>query len=214
MIVRLCILKLLVLFAPKLVLVSFAWSPRSPSSRFGRLKVMMAKGGSNEIDTEERERELTGVTAGVPRWCPEQQIYVGGVVPDNADLERLLSDNDGHLRIFGYGSLCWNPGQGATLSREEDGVTQTLGRAVGWKRCWAQRSADHRGTPLFQGLVCTLLTDEEVVMIHRQVEGSSGDDMQKGTVTSLTEGVIYTVPPHLVDDCLAELDFREKGGYE
>ena len=209
--IRRCIIPLFVFLAADLLLAS-AWSPRSTSS-FGRLTM----GKSNEIDTEEREQELpvlTSATSGVPRWCPEQQIYVGGVVPDNVDLERLLSDNDGQLRIFGYGSLCWNPGQGATLSRAEDGVTQTLGRAVGWKRCWAQRSADHRGTPSFQGLVCTLLTDEEVSTIHRQVEGSSDDNKEKDNVTSLTEGVIYTVPPHLVDDCLAELDFREKGGYE
>jgi cation transport regulator ChaC len=30
---------------------------------------------------------------------------------------------------------------------------------------------------------------------------------------SFTELVLYVVPAEFVDDCLAELDFREKGGY-
>ena len=169
----------------------------------------MTSSTSDEIDTEERE----GIT---PRWCPEQQIYVGGVVPsDNADVERLLDDNNGHLRIFGYGSLCWNPGKEGALSKADEGVTQTLGRAVGWRRCWAQRSADHRGTPSFLGLVCTLLADDEVAEIRRQMEEEEVAKVQVVVkAPSLTEGVIYTVPPHLVKECLEELDFREKGGYE
>ena len=171
-------------------------------------KMTTSSAPSDEIDTEERE-EIT------PRWCPEQQIYIGGVVPsDNADVDRLLADNNGHLRIFGYGSLCWNPGKEGALSKADEGVTQTLGRAVGWKRCWAQRSADHRGTPSFQGLVCTLLADDEVLEIHRQVEGDPVAQVDSHRPPSLTEGVIYTVPPHLVTECLEELDFREKGGYE
>ena len=136
-------------------------------------------------------------------WCPEQQIYVGGVVPDNAEVESLLKENGGALRIFGYGSLCWNPGDGA-LAKE--GVTTKLGRAQGYKRCWAQKSADHRGTPTFPGIVCTLLRDEEVNAV-RGMRGNSKEQQRPST----TEGVIYTIPPHQVDDCLEELDFREKG---
>lgn len=143
----------------------------------------------------------------VPTWCPEQQIYIGGVVPDSADLDDLLTENSGALRIFGYGSLCWNPGSGDVLSRKNDGVTTTLGRAVGWKRCWAQRSADHRGTPSFPGLVCSLLTDQEVADIRHAETGET----QSPVPSSLTEGLIYTVPSELVKDCLSELDFREKG---
>lgn len=170
-------------------------------------KMTTSSKSADEIDTEERE-EIT------PRWCPEQQIYIGGVVPsDNADVERLLADNNGHLRIFGYGSLCWSPGKEGALSKADEGVTQTLGRAVGWKRCWAQRSADHRGTPSFLGLVCTLLADSEVMKIHRQAKEDT-DAQATNAPPSLTEGVIFTVPPHLVTECLEELDFREKGGYE
>jgi hypothetical protein len=46
-----------------------------------------------------------------------------------------------------------------------------------------------------------LLSDEEVNDLHRGEKGR----------TSMTEGMIYTVDEELVEDCLAELDFREKG---
>ena len=89
------------------------------------------------IDTEERE---------APVWDPVSQIYVGGVVPENAQVQEMIQANNGSLRLFGYGSLCWNPGTGAR----------------GYRRCWAQKSTDHRGVPRFPGIVCTLLKDEEV----------------------------------------------------
>lgn len=197
-----------VLFFPVYSFSSVKIQPRLARPFTSTSKMTTSSAPSDEINTEERE-EIT------PRWCPEQQIYIGGVVPsDNADVDRLLADNDGHLRIFGYGSLCWNPGKEGALSKADEGVTQTLGRAVGWKRCWAQRSADHRGTPSFLGLVCTLLADDEVWEIHRQVEGDPDAQVDGHRPPSLTEGVIYNVPPHLVTECLEELDFREKGGYE
>lgn len=143
------------------------------------------------MNTEEREE--------TPTWCPEQQIYIGGVVPDSAEVQALIDENKGRLRLFGYGSLCWGPGNGI-LSKP--GVTTTPGRARGYKRCWSQKSADHRGTISFPGIVCTLLRDEEVEQItHRHAE----------YVPTMTEGLLYTVPSELVKECLAELDFREKG---
>jgi cation transport regulator ChaC len=139
-----------------------------------------------------------------PSWCPEQQIYINGVVPDHPELDALLQENGGALKIFGYGSLCWGPGEGA-LAKE--GVTTTLGRAIGYKRCWAQKSADHRGTPQFPGIVVTILTEEEVNAIRSR----RGTTFVRESHPHLTEGVIYTIPPDQVDECLAELDFREKG---
>lgn len=160
-------------------------------------------------------------SAAAPVWDPVQQIYTGGVVPDNAEVTELLKDSKGALRIFGYGSLCWNPGTGA-LAR--DGVTTTLGRARGYKRCWAQKSADHRGLPTFPGIVCTLLRDDEVDHVRQMVNNTGGGNTPENGVeptqpqqpssqpiVSMTEGVLYTVPPEQVEDCLAELDFREKG---
>jgi len=173
----------------------------------------------SEIDTEGSEDNSITDTA-KPVWCPEKQIYMGGVIPDNADVDALIEENNGFLRIFGYGSLCWNPGQDAVLSKP--GVQASLGRAKGFKRCWSQRSADHRGTPSFSGIVCTLLTDDEVQTIRNQDGNQQHADDDEVSATrnsnydkpSMAEGVIYTIPPELVDACLSELDFREKGGYE
>mmetsp|Transcript_4099 Transcript_4099/g.9095 ORF Transcript_4099/g.9095 Transcript_4099/m.9095 type:complete len:800 (+) Transcript_4099:122-2521(+) len=90
-------------------------------------------------------------------------------------------------------------------------VTTAPGRAIGYQRCWSQRSADHRGTPEFNGIVCTLLSDEEVYEVHNNGrDGKKEDGIQQ---PSMTEGLIYTVDADLVEECLAELDFREKGGY-
>lgn len=159
------------------------------------------------LDTEEREEAV---------WCPERQIYVGGVVPSSsagAEVEKLVEDGNGCLRVFGYGSLCWNPGNPETSALAHPTVNNVLGRAKGYRRCWSQRSADHRGTPSFPGIVCTLLADAEYRELVKK--GGCGDmdenEQEEEEEESLTEGLLYEVPPELVDECLAELDFREKG---
>ena len=208
-------------------------------------------------------------------WDPVTQTYKGGTVPSHhtstISIDELLKINNGQLKIFGYGSLCWSPGTDGVLSlatidmdmdesstnnnnndkspnnnktdqqQRRRKVTTTPGRAIGYQRCWSQRSADHRGTPQFNGIVCTLLSDEEVYTIHHQSSdeqrdknqirnssdvnsGEKNDDdasmqkqqqqqqqQQRKQQPSMTEGLIYTVDVELVDDCLAELDFREKG---
>ncbi|CAJ1946243.1 unnamed protein product [Cylindrotheca closterium] len=141
-----------------------------------------------------------------PVWDPIQQIYIGGKLPENDEVRELLESGDGSLRLFGYGSLCWNPGTGPLA---HPGVVSKLGRAKGYKRCWAQRSTDHRGNPQFPGIVCTLLEDQEVVDIRK----TAMKDVTPPEAPTLTEGVIYWIPPELVAECLDELDFREKGGY-
>jgi alpha-tubulin suppressor-like RCC1 family protein/cation transport regulator ChaC len=134
-------------------------------------------------------------------WDPIQQIYVDGKLPHNAAVQEMIVQNGGSLRIFGYGSLCWNPGAG---SLAHESVTQKLGRARGYRRCWSQKSTDHRGNPAFPGIVCTLLKDDEFNPFRSASMNTDG---------SLVEGVIFHVPPDLVEECLLELDFREKGGY-
>ncbi|KAL3945484.1 MAG: hypothetical protein SGBAC_000455 [Bacillariaceae sp.] len=141
-----------------------------------------------------------------PVWDPVQQIYVGGKLPENDEVKELLESGDGSLRLFGYGSLCWNPGTGPLAN---PGVVAKLGKAKGYKRCWAQRSTDHRGNPKFPGIVCTLLEDQEVVGIRK----TATKNAIPPEAPTLTEGVIYWIPPELVAECLDELDFREKGGY-
>lgn len=149
---------------------------------------------SHTSPTEEQED--------APVWDPVQQIYVGGRVPDTGNVQALIEANAGALPIFGYGSLCWKPG--GILA--DDAVTRRFGQALGYQRCWCQKSTDHRGFPHFPGIVCTILHDDEVDRLLEQSREAS-------THPSRTEGVLYTVPPNLVLECLEELDFREKGGY-
>jgi alpha-tubulin suppressor-like RCC1 family protein/cation transport regulator ChaC len=161
-----------------------------------------------------------------PKWCPELQIYIDGTIDQSSaaqsHIDHVLS-NKLPLYVFGYGSLCWNPGDGI-LSHPK--VSKMLGRAVGYQRCWGQKSADHRGHIFFPGLVCTLLSDEEVRTLQREHVGLLGDDDDDGDdhgengnqkeddpKVSLTEGLVYTIPHELIQQCLDELDFREKGGY-
>ena len=100
-------------------------------------------------------------------------------------------------------------------SKTKRKVTTAPGRSIGHQRCWSQRSADHRGTPEFNGIVCTLLSDEEVWRLHNQHQNDEGNDAEptedRTRQPSMTEGLVYTIDVDLVDDCLAELDFREKG---
>jgi glutathione-specific gamma-glutamylcyclotransferase len=126
------------------------------------------------------------------QWDPVQQIYVGGVMPGATDEEiGQLLEQDGVLRVFGYGSLCWNPGDGVLGE-----ASATTGRLYQYRRVWAQRSTDHRGTPSFPGLVCTLLQCCDL-----------------NNTSSVTQGRIYTVPRDKAEECWKELDIREKGGY-
>eukprot|EP00980_Cylindrotheca_fusiformis_P007349 scaffold1525_cov142-Cylindrotheca_fusiformis.AAC.149 len=178
---------------------------KSPSKAFS------SKRCQNEIgptaNTIKRSMSKPGrEQVGGPVWDPVQQIYVGGKIPENEEVKALLDSSDGSLRLFGYGSLCWNPGTGA-LARP--GVVGRLGRAKGYKRCWAQRSTDHRGNPKFPGIVCTLLEDKEV----HTIRALASDNVKEVEKPTMTEGVIYWIPPELVSLCLEELDFREKGGY-
>ena len=63
--------------------------------------------------------------------------------------------------------------------------------------------------PRFNGIVCALLGDDEVWKLHHRdnTVARHGSFMRP----SITEGVICKVDGDLVEDCLAELDFREKG---
>lgn len=143
-----------------------------------------------------------------PLWDPIAQVWSDGVVPetDSSALQAMIKANNGALRLFGYGSLCWKPGDGPLA---DSTTTRTLGRALHYHRCWAQKSTDHRGVPQFPGLVCTLLKQEEVHELKRVQHSSPAS----APLACSTRGVLYTVAPPLVDKCLAELDFREKGGY-
>eukprot|EP00924_Labyrinthula_sp_SR-Ha-C_P008712 maker-scaffold_2-snap-gene-0.1-mRNA-1 protein AED:0.02 eAED:0.02 QI:49/1/1/1/1/1/2/9/207 len=92
------------------------------------------------------------------------------------------------LYLFGYGSLCWKPGD---LSELE----QTPAVLFNHIRRFHQKSTDHRGTPKAPGLVATIqksISDKDSVF-----------------------GVAFKLPPpgEERNELLSLLDFREKGGY-
>ena len=123
-----------------------------------------------------------------PAWDAEQGVWVGARAAGECAPDPLW--------IFGYGSLCWK----AEFPNEE----AVVGRVRGWRRVFAQKSADHRGTPDNPGLVATLLTDDQLVKLGlRQTEEPA----------SVTCGVCYLVSPADAKAVLDNLDFREKGGY-
>ena len=107
---------------------------------------------------------------------------------------KVLSDlEEGEpLYIFGYGSLMWRPGDLLEQYQSYDVD------AIEYQRLFAQRSTDHRGTPRFPGLVLTIHP------INQSIDGY---------IPSLCSGRVFAVPESDREDVMAELDFREKGGY-
>jgi cation transport regulator ChaC len=86
--------------------------------------------------------------------------------------------------IFGYGSLIWRPGF--------DFIDHRDGYLEGWTRKFYQGSTDHRGVPGAPGRVATLLRAPEARVWGR----------------------VYKVLGAQADAILAQLDHREKGGYQ
>lgn len=86
--------------------------------------------------------------------------------------------------VFGYGSLLWNPGFASIQVRKV--------WLPDWSRRLWQGSTDHRGTPEYPGLVCTLVP-------------SPGQGCW---------GLAYEVSDQDWPAIQAELDYREKDGYQ
>lgn len=63
---------------------------------------------------------------------------------------------------------------------------------------------DHRGTPTSPGLVVTLVPDDHLVGVGLR---------EPSDPPSKTFGAIYRIPESEVQEVLADLDHREKGGY-
>ena len=86
--------------------------------------------------------------------------------------------------VFGYGSIIWNPG----FTFEE----KCTASYIGWQRRFWQGSHDHRGTPAAPGRVVTLVPAPE----HR------------------CRGMAFRLADADAPEILAQLDYREKNGYE
>ena len=86
--------------------------------------------------------------------------------------------------VFGYGSLIWRP----DIAYRE----RRVARVGGWKRRFWQGSHDHRGVPHAPGRVVTLVPDPN----------------------TSCEGIAYLVDGSVAETTFANLDYREKNGYE
>ena len=117
-----------------------------------------------------------------PVWDAENLVWVGDAAA-SGDLE--IPDP---LCIFGYGSLCWRS--------DFPYADQFVGRIHGWRRLFAQQSADHRGTPAAPGLVATVLTDDELEQLSLRAPGEAA---------SSCCGMCYRVAPDDVPAVLSNL---------
>jgi cation transport protein ChaC len=129
-------------------------------------------------------------SAAQPRWDSVKGVWEGNAAA--AGDVGLVNP----LWIFGYGSLCWK----ADFPFDE----KIVGHVTGWRRYFAQRSTDHRGTPASPGLVATLLTDADLEALSIRSPSAPA---------SVTCGTCYRIGEADAADVLAALDFREKGGY-
>jgi cation transport regulator ChaC len=102
----------------------------------------------------------------------------------NGEAEESRDSAGGAVWIFGYGSLIWR----ATFPH----VARRPARLEGWSRRFWQGSTDHHGIPGDPGRVVTLVREP----------------------AALCTGVAYRIADPHVARVLAELDERERGGYE
>jgi glutathione-specific gamma-glutamylcyclotransferase len=96
----------------------------------------------------------------------------------------MLAEATSDVWIFGYGSLIFRPEFGYSERR--------VARLRGFERRFWQSSPDHRGTPEVPGRVVTLVENPSASVL----------------------GVAYLVRAAQAAQTLAELDERERAGYE
>jgi cation transport protein ChaC len=106
----------------------------------------------------------------------------------------MTSDDD--LFLFGYGSLCWRPGE-VVFSDSRPALVR------GFKRRFWQRSEDHRGVPGAPGRVVVCVRQD----VLRDVDPHRNADVQ------VVQGRLFRVPAAEREKTLEYLGIREKGGY-
>lgn len=133
-----------------------------------------------------------------PDWDATLGVWVGEKAPSLLRLEDIPDP----LYVFGYGSLIWKPGE-----LMED-LPAYHCYALGYQRLFAQRSCDHRGTVSFPGVTLNLVEDRLLIEKGYKSEGSSTSSNE-----SRCEGVVWHIPRHRAEAVIADLDYRERGGY-
>ena len=112
------------------------------------------------------------------------------------------------LYIFGYGSLLWRPGD--LLGT----FPSYLCTAYNWKRLFVQRSCDHRGVDEFPGLVATMVEDNDLQTVLKDINWITPSlDSSINPKGSECVGLVWLIPEDSRQQLLEELDYREKGGY-
>lgn len=141
-------------------------------------------------------------------WDAENGVWLG---------DRATSDNQfpSPLYLFGYGSLLWRPGE--LLGN----FASSSCSCSGWQRLFAQRSSDHRGSTDFPGFVATLVEAtylkeklQELSQINEAFE--RGIDEKADTIGDIKiscSGLVWLIPEDRIEGTIAELDYRERGGY-
>jgi len=119
-----------------------------------------------------------------------------------------ISEDDDHqsgdeedVFLFGYGSLIWKPPDMEFVEAIDCYVEE------GWARRFWQGSPDHRGTLEAPGRVCTLLSTVELKKIHDKFK------IQE-EVEKRVWGRIFRIKKSVMDERLAQLEHREKAGYD
>lgn len=95
--------------------------------------------------------------------------------------------------------ICWSYAGGGYKNSPSDTFSLP-------PRVFAQRSMDHRGRPIFPGLVLNLVSD-------KYLEDKNMRNPEAVTPSSCI-GVLYHIPEDQAQAIVDELDFRERGGYQ
>ena len=88
----------------------------------------------------------------------------------------------------------------------------------GFSRSWSQLSTDHRGTPQAPGVVVNLVDDSSPELAGWEAWWSGDETKSKSKSKRKCDGdgcfgCVYVIPANISKGLIADLDFREKGGY-
>lgn len=137
-------------------------------------------------------------------WDSAEGVWVGEKAPSTHTISELPRP----LYVFGYGSLIWRPGPLL------ENCKSFQCSAIGYRRMFAQRSCDHRGTASFPGVVLNLVRDE--YLSSKGYHITSPHHNHESDLSSSSRGcrgLIWLIPESVITEVIDDLDYRERGGY-